>query len=244
MDDAVVDKKVSSQLAPPALLTTPEDQPSNAEPADPDIRVDVAIDLTTEVRWFFDGPLPTDVRTWFDGVGLGLEESRCDRYRLDGETHIGLKQRAGTILELKLRQGPPGRIKVGRDLDGQLETWRRWSPADRLTYLTEHTIWVDIFKHITKRRFLPDGTEAPLSRENRAMTGVGCDAEVAALEIEGEPHWTFAFAAFGPVDSHERSLETAWASLASGRPRPKGLRLDFTRSCGYPSWMANFLSLP
>ncbi len=226
---------VGLQSASGVLATAPAERPAGA---------DVAFDLTTEVRWFFDGRVPAEVLSWFADGGAGLTEDRCDRYRLDGEGDIGVKKRAGTTLELKLRLGSPELFTIGRDLDGQLETWQRWSPADGLAYLTEHTIWVDVAKRVIKRRFSFDGDEVSLSEENRPMNGVGCDVEITTVEVDGEEAWTFAFAAFGPVDGHRRSTQIAWESLISERARPRQLRLECDNSCGYPGWMTKFLILP
>lgn len=198
----------------------------------------VVIDLTSELRWIFDGRLPDDVRRWFTHDGAaGLSETRRDTYRLDGEVDIGVKRRYETILELKLRQGPPQPFRH-RDLDGQLEIWRRWSPADGLVYLTPDTIWVDVDKTVIKRRFAPDGDEIALTHETRAMSGRGCDAEIAEVTVRGRPAWTFALAAFGPAEGHRSSLTAAWDSLVAVRSLPHRLPLPWVNSCGYPEWMA------
>jgi hypothetical protein len=74
------------------------------------------------------------------------------------------------------------------------------------------------------------------------MTGQGCDAEVATVSMRGRTAWTFAFAAFGPIDSHRSLLERAWDTVVSGRPRPRRLQLRCEDSCGYPEWIANIES--
>ena len=199
----------------------------------------VLVDLTSELRWFFDGRPSEEVLSWFThGGATGLTEDRCDAYRLDGQVDIGVKRRFRTVLELKLRLGPPELFFIGRDVDGWLETWQRWSPADGRIYLPENTTWVDVDKTIIKRRFSSDGRELPLSEETRAMTGQGCDAEIATVSVQGRTGWTFAFAAFGPAESHRSSLELAWDALVSDRPCPRRLRLRCTDSCGYPEWIA------
>jgi hypothetical protein len=198
----------------------------------------VVVDLTSELRWFFDGPVPRDVHAWFTHDGAtGLIETRRDTYRLDGQVDIGVKRRYETILELKLRQGTP-RPFPHRDLDGQLEVWRRWSPADDMIFLGPNTRWVDVDKTVIKRRFAPDGDEAALTHETRAMSGNGCDAEVAGVTVRGRPAWTFALAAFGPTEDHTSSLTAAWASLMAVRSLPRRLPLPWANSCGYPEWMA------
>jgi hypothetical protein len=204
----------------------------------------VSVDLTTELRWFFDGPLPADVRSWFMPNGVGLLEHRCDTYLLDRRLDVGVKQRSRQTLELKLRTGLPEPASIADDVNGRVETWRRWSPADRLLAMVGDTVWVGIDKTIVKRRFGTDGQEQLLSESTRAMTGEGCDAEIAALSANGREAWTFAFAAFGRPDTHCDLLRTAWRSLVMRQARPDRLRLLIGCSYGYPEWISKLMQFP
>ena len=153
---------------------------------------------------------------------------------------MGVKRRFRTVLELKLRQGPPEPIFMGPDLDGWLEIWQRWTPADGRVILSENATWVDVEKTVIKRRFGHTGQELPLSEETRAMTGRGCDVEIATVSLRGRRGWTFAFAAFGPADSQRSSLDLASATVLRSGPRPRQLQLRSADSCGYPEWLARF----
>ena len=204
----------------------------------------VAVDLTTELRWFFDGPLPADVRSWFMPEDVGLLERRCDTYLFDGRHDTGVKQRSRRTLELKIRTGRSEPASVADDVHGNIETWRRWSPADHLLSLEDETVWVDIDKMIVKRRFGTDGQEKLLSESTRAMTGEGCDAEIAALLASGREAWTLAFAAFGQPDTHRNSLRTAWRSLSMRLAPPGWLELGIGRSYGYPEWISKVIQSP
>jgi hypothetical protein len=204
----------------------------------------VSIDLTTELRWFFDGPLPADVWAWFRPKGVGLLERRSDAYLLDGRLDMGVKQRSRRTLELKLRMGLPQPASIADDVHGLVETWQRWSPADGLLTLHDDTVWVDIDKTIVKRRFGTDGQPKLLSESTRAMTGEGCDMEIAALSANGRETWTFAFAAFGQPDTQRDSLNMAWRSLSMRDAPPDRLHLHIGRSCGYPEWISKVRPLP
>ena len=196
------------------------------------------VDLTTELRWFFEGGLPDDILSWFShGGATGLVETRRDHYRVDDLVDIGVKRRHGAILELKLRQDRPARHLRG-DMHGRRERWKRWSPADGLIHLDESTTWVDVDKMIVKRRVRVDGREVQLTEDTRAMTGQGCDAEIADVCLQGRPAWTFALAAFGSAHDHASALDRAWGLLVSERPAPRPLRLWWANSFGYPEWMA------
>lgn len=204
----------------------------------------VSVDLTTEIRWFFDGRLPPDVRSWFTHDFVGLIERRCDTYRVDGRSDIGVKQRSRRTLELKLRTRPPEPVSIADNVHGRVETWRRWSPADALLCLDDNAVWVDVDKTVVKRRFNSDGLEQPLSQQCRAMTIGGCDAEVVALSANGQEAWSFAFAAFGQGNSARDSLTTTWRSLIEQHTRPNPLRLDALRSHGYPEWLTQVMLVP
>jgi hypothetical protein len=204
----------------------------------------VSVDLTAELRWFFDGPLPTEVWSWFTRNDAGLVEHRCDTYRLDERLDVGVKQRSGRTLELKMRMRQPEPSSVADDVNGRIETWQRWSPADGLLSLDDDAVWIDIDKTIVKRRFRTDGREQPLSNQTRAMTGDGCDVEIAALSMNGQEAWTFAFAAFGELDTHRDALGAAWRALVEQQPRPDELRLHIGRSYGYPEWIARATDIP
>lgn len=196
------------------------------------------VDLTTEVRWFFDGPLPSTVRSWFTRAGVaGLSEDRWDSYRVDGDVEVGVKRRFGATVELKRRDGRPERFVADGGLDGLLETWQRWSPAGDRVVLSGTETWLDVYKTVLKRRFDVAGHEISLSEENRAMSGDACDAEVVALSVHGRPMWSFAFAAFGAGVDHRRLVHAAWDALRVAGETPPELLFDLAGSCGYPEWL-------
>ncbi len=198
-----------------------------------------SVDDTTEVRWFATGPLPAGVVRWFTGDGAyGFLERRSDCYRLDNRCDMGVKRRFQETLELKTRLAGPETFAVGHGLAGRIEQWRRWSPADDVIDVGCNPRWVEVYKTIMKRRFDAEGDETPLSATNRAMTGTGCDVEIAAVELSGRPAWTFAFAAFGPGDGHREAIRTAWSSLAPGCPWAGGFGPRVEESYGYPQWLA------
>lgn len=206
--------------------------------SEPRAATQVTIDLTTEARWFFGGPLPTEVHDWFtQGGSVGLGESRCDLYRVDQHADLGLKLRGRTVLELKLRLGAPTSFVLDARRDGMIERWQRWSPADERVNLDEHARWQAVEKVVVKRRFDADGRERVLTEDQRAMTGTGCDIEVVDIRSDGGQFWSFAFAAFGPLESHRRSLAAAWEAVQQDASIPTRLQLTASCSSGYPEWL-------
>jgi hypothetical protein len=171
--------------------------------------------------------------------GVGLIEHRCDTYVLDARPEMGVKRRSRQLLELKMRTRPPEPAVIGENVHGCVETWQRWSPADRFLSVDDNAEYIDVEKTIVKRRFGTNGQELLLTESTRAMTGEGCDAEIVALLVNGRHAWTFAFAAYGRPDGQLDSVSTAWRSLVVAQARPAQLRLHLGRSCGYPEWIMN-----
>lgn len=198
----------------------------------------VSIDVTTEVRWFFDSSLPTEVLSWFTKADtVGLVEDRWDSYRVDDLLDTGVKHRFGATLELKRRLERPKSFMVGENGAGWLELWQRWSPADDRVDLRESATWVNVDKTVIKRRFDAHGRELVLSEKTRAMNGHACDAEIVALSVDSRPAWGFAFAVFGPLECHHHILQAAWDALMAEGPVPRQLELNSANSCGYPEWL-------
>ncbi len=198
----------------------------------------VSIDETTELRWFFEGKLPTAVLDWFapDDM-IGLSEHRSDSYRIGDHVDVGVKRRFGSKLELKRRQGPPESFVMPNGSCGQLERWKRWSPADEHVGIDEDTRWIDVEKAIVKRRFDALGQELPITETTRDAVGQGCDAEIVAVSIEGRSAWSVAFSAFGPHDTHQALLRVAADSLLGDASNGWKDRLTSAMSCGYPEWL-------
>ncbi len=198
----------------------------------------VTIAETTELRWFIDGALPPEILAWFAPVGtLGLTEERVDSYRIDDQVDVGVKRRFGSTLELKSRRERPEAFATLNGSHGQVERWTRWSPADEYVEIDEDAQWVDVEKAIHKRRFDADGRELPIAATTRDAVGRGCDAEVVAVWVDGEPTWSVAFSAFGPLDLHRALLRTAADALFGDEAEQWGERLAAAMSCGYPEWL-------
>ena len=195
---------------------------------------------TTELRWFADEQLPREIEAWFTCDGSrGLVEQRTDTYRIDGRRDTGVKRRFGETLELKARRAVGERLVLGRGLSGRVEVWRRWSPAECSAIGGVSVPWSDVHKTVFKRRFSTQGDEVELTVDNRTMNGAGCDVEIAAVEVDDVHAWTFAFAAFGPVEGRRRSIVLSFAALTEGSNRVEQVGPLSSVCCGYPEWLAS-----
>jgi hypothetical protein len=166
----------------------------------------------------------------------GVTEQRCDSYLVDDRDGIGVKLRARTTLELKVRQSLGERIDLGDGLAGVPEQWRKWSPAEDLVQIDSTSQWIDVHKVIIKRRFSIDGNEVPFSQGWTADMS-GCDVEVAHVDVDDRSVWTIAFAAFGPHDGRRAALATSWKALAADVNLAAPLRGLDGRATSYPEWL-------
>ena len=193
---------------------------------------------TTELRWFADGPLPSEVLDWLTDRGsAGALEHRADTYRVDDRADVGVKHRSLRTLELKQRLAVRDILELEPGLAGPIEEWRRWSPAgDRVTVGTDD-IWLEVRKRTYKRRFIGDATETRWTSDIPIGVVSGCDVEVTSLTIGEVESWTFALAAFGPAERRVDALVMGWNAIR-GPELPDGFIEQLRLSCGYPEWLA------
>jgi hypothetical protein len=92
---------------------------------------------TIEVRWFYPGILPDEVRQWFNHLGEQLEkiDTRSDVYLQSHAPDIGVKLRQGN-LEVKYRQQNLGTIAIEGMENSQVEQWSKWICVDRSSGIT------------------------------------------------------------------------------------------------------------
>lgn len=205
-----------------------------------DLLVLRSIELTTELRWFFDGPLPEHVRSWFtDSDTRGVVERRHDSYRKDDLVDLGVKRRFGSILEVKVRIGGSHPVVLG-EVKGQLEMWLRRSPAARCLDIEGVTTWIDVDKTVTKRRFDTEGNEVRISDNTRSPDEQGCDVEIVDLVAGERQAWSLAISAFGEHDAQRGRLMQAWDRVIAGGDCERSSSIDFrsAESYGYPEWLA------
>jgi hypothetical protein len=189
---------------------------------------------TTEIRWFFQGPLPTEVRHWFIGA-TGLVEERRDTYLLAGRSDEGVKYRGGRLLELKVRLRVGPLLDVGDGLSGRPEWWRKWAPADALVERSPAQRWVDVDKVIIKRRFSLAAEEVTLDPWDDESAV--CEVEVAEVGLGPTSAWTLALAATGPGATRRASLVAGWKGLKAATHGPIPLGLETGAAMSYPEWL-------
>lgn len=199
---------------------------------------------TTELRWFGSGELPADVEVWFGRDGrAGVIEERSDTYAVGRRTDVGIKFRSQRRLELKSLTSRPIPFSVGDGFHGQLETWRKWSPAALLPMSHDRVQWIDVHKTIEKRRFTIAGDEVLDPDLGSFPQAGGVDVETVALSVADRTSWSFAFAAFGPPEQRNDAIRRCWRTLTRTSP-PESFNSETLRSCGYPEYLVASLAEP
>jgi len=221
---------------PPHLFGGPEAAVSGLGWEESDLDASWVVD-TTELRWFVEGPLPSDLQSWFTSAGAsGVVEQRCDVYRIDDRHDVGVKLRSRETLEVKIRRSRGPRLTLDNGPHGVLEVWRKWTFGEQLTRRQEHQPSVEVAKSIVKRRFSTAGHEIALPGDAYATTEAVCDVEVARVVVGEIEAWTFAFAACGPASTHASSIVASWRSLCSSGQHPDELSV-LRGSIGYSEWL-------
>lgn len=187
---------------------------------------------TLEVRWFFQGSCPADVREWFaTGEPVVPIEARTDTYLTTGRPDLGVKIRAGVQLDVKARTGPGSRLGVPAPFEGTVEPWVKWSFPLGDGGVDPGAVYV-VDKQRRLRRFaLHDGSAVPVPPDEFPATG--CAAELVDVQLDGRSWWSLGFEAYGTEAGP--ALAVACNTLAT-QPSP----IDFSPAAchSYPSWLA------
>ena len=165
---------------------------------------------SAEVRWFWFGRCPQEIRDWFFNAGLppGGGQSRIDRYIPQrGEPNLSLKQRGYKPgLEIKALVTTRSTPEF-EPLASRIEIWCKWSctiPGSlnlKDSAIVTKTRWsrkFDTSKHVR--------SEIPLATNERPQRGYslpiqGCDVELTEVQIMSQAGtwWTLGFEAFGDI---------------------------------------------
>jgi hypothetical protein len=197
---------------------------------------------TAEVRWFFPGPLPAAVRTWFEARGnrMAYQAPRRDLYLGLPDDSLSVKLREGRV-EIKLRRQKGEFLRLHPQVTGVLERWQKWSFAleEAATVLPGISVndssWLPIDKHRGVARYRVAGNEPPVAVAPDVYPVQGCEVELVELYATGQAWWSLCFEAFGQGRAlPEALLATARQFLGGGEPP----HLEAGNSYGYPRWLA------
>jgi hypothetical protein len=201
--------------------------------------------VTLEVRWFFEGAIPDDVRRWFDVSLPGPmvdPAPRSDFYLIvPGRDDTGLKLREQKLeLKLRSRSAPFASERVGAR--GTAELWEKWSwfygrPGDVEAGFLEEPRGprVDVGKVRWQRKY--DASQAPALRPVSGDESLACavSIEITAISVLDRQAWTLGFDTIGPASDLDGVLARAVDRLLEAFPATPTLTTE--RSFGYPRWL-------
>lgn len=208
---------------------------------------------SAEVRWFFPGAWPDEVRRWFGaGRQLEAEGEREDRYLLFPECEtVGVKLREGK-LEVKARVSGPGPFAVADGVRGRTDQWVKWSFASEgLQTLTGDLLrsgrWVGVRKERYLRKYSVDsGQVEEVPPRQKPLPVSGCNVELTAVGVDAEPAswYSLGFEAFGNPAGLAGTLEEAVRSFFAVNGGMPGVTLSERESLNYPAWLATLAYPP
>ena len=206
--------------------------------------------VSAEIRWFWrEGAEPHELKDWFCTehahgclAGGGNEAGRLDEYQSEpGQLELGVKLRGGKRgVEVK------GLVEAVSDelaippFAGPIELWTKWTSHalalnSSMTVSTKKRRWLRKFDTASgpPKEIPLDANENPAGQQ--ALPVLGCNVELTHLELpDGRIWWTFAFEAFGRVQTVAGSLRATSSELA--RRKPPAFGAAFVAS--YPAWLS------
>lgn len=199
---------------------------------------------TTEVRWFFKGAVPTEVKAWFRQLGLTSPlERRTDHYlRLPVHDTLSVKWREGRI-EVKRRASDREILTFGAGVSGAVARWHKWSfplrdTIDVLGHVQSTDEWVAVEKARWQLTFAFDDSVDVRSVAPGTMLQQGCEVELTTVQACEQTWWTFAFEVFGDEEAQRTLLHYGVRHVLQSES-PMALAAE--ASASYPTWMKTHL---
>jgi hypothetical protein len=204
---------------------------------------------SAEVRWFFRGRLPGDMRLWFEAGRLApTEPQRTDDYLLlPGCVTTSVKLRDGRF-EVKALTQSPSSMTYRNGISGLKDAWVKWSSV-RIDIDTGNRLiggaedrWISVSKLRRLRLVSLEGDEPAEVAPDHGWLSGGCQVELTAIEAwsrtqdrsEAVPWWTLSFEAFGDERTMQDGLDRVIDDFFK---EPPPLNLSREASFSYPVWL-------
>jgi hypothetical protein len=194
---------------------------------------------TLEARWIHRGPVPEAMVAWLGPFDDWIER-REDRYFVDPTaSDLGVKIRAGVLLDLKAFRGSSGRLTVPGGGRGRLELWEKWSFPLHASALPPAGAagWLAVGKTRRRRSFGVVENEAVERRVDQAAVS-GCSIELTEVAIGEGRWWTLGLEAYGGRETLERNLH-AMVREVFRKPSPESKWLDPRHAMSYPRLLSD-----
>jgi len=196
---------------------------------------------TVEIRWFYQGKVPTAVFDWFTAIDdeLVKEPARTDYY-LHPLVHdgMGIKLREGRI-EIKQRIQTMQTIQVGQQISGLVEQWQKWSfllsEQNEFTESIEVSQWIAVRKARQIQSFRSEWGKKRPTRSPVLPMEADCRIEFTDLLVQDKQWWTLGLESYGDDETAvSTKLLPAIDWIFSSEYTPQ---LDNQASFGYPQWL-------
>lgn len=208
---------------------------------------DPTIFMTAEVRWFFEGSIPTHVQHWFEKLAAeDPPKERTDHYLVyPNTTTCGIKFREET-LEVKAFVKKLNGITLVPSLKGNIELWEKVS-LDNVNFSdtgVEHEI---NYRAVKKKRWrcLWQWSFDNLYRASPDKTVMaGCQFELTSIHIQERSFWSLSFESFSNMDNAVMILEN---TVSFVRQLPALMQLEEqqlfknAREASYPEFLHRLL---
>lgn len=202
-----------------------------------------------EMRWFFRGELPPEVRHWFEQHGDGrTEPSRVDDYLVLPHCRTaGIKFRGGRI-EFKAQTGTPQATTCENAVSGYRDSWVKWSSKVgdpgylNELFVREEDRWLSVEKR-RHLRLISLGAERPVEvLPGGDLLPRGCQAELTSIRVwprdedeeRAESWWSLSLESFSDPATVLEDLDRAIEYFFKEAPPS---RLELESSMSYPVWL-------
>ncbi len=209
--------------------------------------------LSAEVRWFFKGRVPDDMRLWFEAAGPATTEpQRTDDYLvLPGCVTTSVKLRDGR-LEVKALTQPPRLVTFRQGITGLKDAWVKWSSETTDIDTSGGLVrgskdpWISVSKTRRLRLVsLESGKPAEVS-PGHGYLSAGCQVELTAIDAwsrtqgpsDAAPWWSLSFEAFGNERAMQDGLDLVIDDFFE---EPPPVTLSQYTSLSYPVWLQQLI---
>lgn len=209
----------------------------------PDFRFRIGMFSSCEIKWFFEGSVPQQVRDWYlaGGHEPDRQTPRTDHYlHLPNNDGLGVKLREGRI-EIKQRFGLRRGVQPVEKVNGLMEHWRKWSfPVQEDSFMPDVSYIDENWLAVRKARMLKIFHISENGEFLAGKAGEGyeraCGWELTELSLEGkeQKHWTLGLEAFGSEEQLSDTLLKVAEFIFQSKNTPE---LTSENSYGYPKWL-------
>lgn len=187
---------------------------------------------STEVRWFFNEPLPQALSRWFALFDPISQAPRTDYYlNFTDNADIGIKLREEQI-QIKHVVADLG-VQHFTNAEGQVIKYEKWSfpvvsNSEWATLVNRPDVWVPVKKIRQMLKFTLGGGYPNKVRMDEPLDN-GCEVELSKVEVKDKEYWSLAFEAFG--SSAELNLQKTIREIFESKSCP--FYFEGKKSLGY-----------